>query len=87
MPKNFIYDMKEIDACFNEQVMINLPDQGNYAEVLRSFNNQQLISLMIDFLNRYGKDGWEFISTIRGRTDEVFLCFKKEVVVKKAKVT
>lgn len=79
MTKKFIYDMKEIDDCFNEQLMIEQPNQKNYAEMLRGFNNNQLIALMINFLNRYGEDGWEFLSTIRGTTEEVFLCFKKEV--------
>lgn len=77
--KKIIYDMKEIDVCFNEQVMLELPNQANYAELLRGYNNDQLISLMLNFLNRYGEEGWEFISTIRGTTEQVFLCFKKEV--------
>ena len=78
--KKIIYDMKEIDDCFNEQVRIEQPDQANYSEILRGYTNPKLISLMINFLNRYGEDGWEFISTIRGTTDQVFLCFKKEVL-------
>jgi len=77
--------MKEIDDCFHEQLMIEQPDQPNYAQLLRGFNNTRLISLMINFLNRYGEDGWEFIATIRGTTDQVFLCFKKEVASTKAK--
>lgn len=75
--------MKEIDDCFNEQIMIEQPNQNNYSEILRGFNNPKLISLMVNFLNRYGEDGWQFISTIKGTTDQVFLCFKKEVTKSK----
>jgi len=77
--------MKEIDSCFNEQLMKEQPDQGNYAELLRGFTDNQLVSLMVNFLNRYGEDGWAFVSTIRGRGDQVFLCFKKEVPITKGK--
>jgi len=81
----FIYDLKSIDDIFNEQIMIETPKQSNYAELLRGMGEAQLLNLLINALNRYGEDGWQFISTITGTTGVVYLCFKKEVATTKVK--
>ena len=79
MANKFIYDVKSIDNVFNEQVMLDQPKQANYAEILRAMGEPQLLNTLINALNRYGEEGWQFISTITGTTGLVYLVFKKEV--------
>ena len=88
MPKSYIYEIREQNGLFHEQIVFELDPEGkgniNPIEKGRMLNNAERVAMFQRILNRYGKEGWKFHSSIIF-AGVVRIVFEKESTVTRKK--
>lgn len=82
MPKKFVYDIKEINTIWMEQLLNNFPDE-DIENKFSMTTPQTRIVLFHEFINRMGELGWELVNGVSSHLGNgAYHIFKKEVYVK-----
>lgn len=86
MPKKYIYEPKEINALFHEQILKENPTIKNPAEKMRFSTTAERMRLFLAYVNGMGDKGWRLISTYpllpEGVGGERNYLFEKEIYKK-----
>lgn len=75
----FIYDMREQTDLFREEGKEVFPESQDLDREINALTNEQRISWMVNILNRYGEEGWEFVTIIMSSKGLPLYIFKKKV--------
>ena len=83
MPKKYGYELKELSALFQEQIMLNNPHTTDAKSVEVNLTDNERVAMFEQLMNRYGEDGWELVSTApilvgAGEPRQQYYAFKKE---------
>jgi len=85
MPKYFMYEIREQNDLFHEQITIDLAQQGikniNPVQKARMLPATERLAMFQKILNRYGEIGWKFHSSIMFN-GEMRVVFEKETYKK-----
>ena len=78
MPKNYIYDEKEINTIWMEEIAEQYPDE-DHIKKFQLTTPEQRRGLFMSFINRMGKKGWRLVNPIAAVLgDGSYHVFEKE---------